>query len=127
MCVKLVIWLFVKRGQARKTKVRNQKHTYYFDIEKYKVCYKEDAKSKMYSISIKSTEHKEQEAFQNSDEFKMKAKSRYNIEAKNSEMKHRHGYDVATSTGLFGMRMQGAMTIIAVNLKRIITLMREAE
>ena len=57
----------------------------------------------------------------------MKAKSRYKIEAKNSELKQRHGYDVATSTGLFGMQMQGAMTIFAVNLKRIITLMKKAK
>ena len=78
-------------------------------------------------MTIKSTEHKDQEAFQNSEEFKEKAKSRYKIEAKNSELKHRHGYDVATSAGLFGMQMQGAMTIFAVNLKRIITLMKETE
>ena len=122
-----------KARTGKKNQGKNQKHTYYFDIEKCKVCplregcYKEGAKSKTYSISIKSTEHKEQEAFQNSDGFKMKAKSRYKIEAKNSELKQRHGYDVATSTGLFGMQMQGAMTIFAVNLKRIITLMKEAK
>ncbi|BAQ10055.1 transposase IS4 family protein [Bacillus sp. OxB-1] len=122
-----------KARTGKKNQGKNQKHTYYFDIEKCKVCplregcYKEGAKSKTYSISIKSTEHKEQEAFQNSDGFKMKAKSRYKIEAKNSELKQRHGYDVATSTGLLGMQMQGAMTIFAVNLKRIITLMKEAK
>ena len=78
-------------------------------------------------MTIKSTEHKDQEAFQNSEEFKVKSKSRYKIEAKNSELKHRHGYDVATSAGLFGMQMQGAMAIFAVNLKRILTLMKEEE
>lgn len=46
------------------------------------VCYKEGANNKTYSVTIKSTEHKEQEAFQNSDEFKEKAKERYKIEAK---------------------------------------------
>lgn len=30
------------------------------------------------------------------------------MEAKNSEIKHRHGYDVATLVGLFGMQMLGA-------------------
>jgi hypothetical protein len=44
--------------------------------------------------------------------------------AKNSELKHRHGYDVASSSGLIGMQMQGAITIFAVNLKRILTLMK---
>ncbi|TDF93299.1 transposase, partial [Paenibacillus piri] len=54
--------------------------------------------------------------------FKTKSKERYKIEAKNSELKHRHGYDVATSSGLLGMQMQGAMAIFAVNLKRILKL-----
>ena len=43
----------------------------------------------------------------------------------NSELKHRHGYDVASSSGLIGMEMQGALSIFAVNLKRIIKLIRE--
>ncbi|ETT33405.1 transposase IS4 family protein, partial [Paenibacillus sp. FSL R5-192] len=111
----------------------NQKNTYMFDIEKCKVCpmkdgcYKEGAKSKTYSVTIKSTEHKEHEAFQNSDGFKEKSKERYKIEAKNSELKHRHGYDVASSSGLVGMQMQGAMAIFTVNLKRIITLMKDSK
>ncbi|MCM3068563.1 IS1182 family transposase, partial [Priestia flexa] len=104
-------------------KQANQCYTYYFDIDKCKVCpfkdgcYKEGAKTKTYSVTIKSTEHKEQEAFQESSYFKDKAKERYKIEAKNSELKHRHGYDVASSSGLVGMQMQGAMTIFTVNLK----------
>ncbi len=122
-----------KARQGKREKGKNPRIMYYFDIEKCKSCplregcYKEGAKSKTYSVTIKSTEHKEQEAFQHSEEFKEKAKSRYKIEAKNSELKHRHGYDVATSAGLFGMQMQGAMTIFAVNLKRIMTLMKESE
>lgn len=43
----------------------------------------------------------------------------------NSELKHRHGYDVASSSSLIGIEMQGAMTIFAVNLKRIIKLIQE--
>jgi hypothetical protein len=75
-------------------------------------------------VSIKSDEHTEQMAFQESEYFKEKAKERYKIEAKNSELKHRHGYDVASSSGLVGMEMQGAMAIFTVNLKRILKLMR---
>lgn len=118
---------------GKKNQKKNQSQKYYFDVEKCKVCpfrkgcYKEGAKSKTYSVTIKSTEHKVQEAFQNSDEFKEKAKSRYKIEAKNSELKHRHGYETAKSAGLFGMQIQGATAMFAVNLKRIITLMKEAE
>jgi IS5 family transposase len=109
---------------------KNQKDTYYFDIEKCKQCpfragcYKEGATSKTYSVSIKSTEHSEQKAFQESEYFKEKAKQRYKIEAKNSELKHRHGYDVASTSGLVGMQLQGAIAIFAVNLKRILTLLK---
>jgi IS5 family transposase len=109
---------------------KNQSTTYYFDIDKCKQCplkegcYKEGSKSKTYSISIKSTEHSEQHAFQEGEYFKEKAKERYKIEAKNSELKHRHGYDVASSSGLVGMHMQGAMAIFTVNLKRILTLLK---
>lgn len=82
----------------KKNQGQNQKQTYYFDIEKCKVFrfrvgyYKKGAKNKTYTVTIKSTEHKDQEAFQNREELKEKAKSRYKIEAKNSKLKHRHGY-----------------------------------
>jgi hypothetical protein len=122
-----------KAREGKKNQGANQKYTYYFDIKKCKTCplkegcYKEGAKSKSYGVTIKSTEHKEQEAFQNTEEFKEIAKSRYKIEAKNSELKNGHGYDTASSTGLFGMEIQGATAIFAVNLKRIITLLKEKE
>jgi hypothetical protein len=115
--------------QGKKGIGRNQIQTYFFDVEVCKRCpfkegcYTEGAKSKTYSVSIKSDEHTEQMAFQESEYFKEKAKERYKIEAKNSELKHRHGYDVATSSGLVGMQLQGAMAIFAVNLKRILKLM----
>lgn len=117
-----------KARQGKKGVGANQTDTYYFDVEKCKKCplqagcYKEGAKSKSYSVSIKSTEHNEQMVFQESEEFKIKAKERYKIEAKNSELKHRHGYDVASSSGLLGLELQGAMAIFAVNLKRILKL-----
>jgi hypothetical protein len=69
-------------------------------------------------------EHSEQKKFQESEYFKEKARERYEIEAKNSELKHRHGYDVASTSGLVGMQMQEAMAIFTVNLKRILTLLK---
>jgi hypothetical protein len=69
-------------------------------------------------------EHSEQKKFQESEYFKEKARERYKIEAKNSELKHRHGYDVASTSGLVGMQLQGAMAIFTVNLKRILTLLK---
>ncbi|WP_078427101.1 IS1182 family transposase [Alkalihalobacterium alkalinitrilicum] len=117
-----------KARTGKKGVAKNQKHTYYFDIEKCKVCplkdgcYKEGAKAKTYSVTIKSDVHTEQIAFQESDYFKEKSSERYKIEAKNSELKHRHGYDVASSSGLVGMEIQGAMAMFTVNLKRILKL-----
>lgn len=117
-----------KARQGKKGVGKNQTDTYYFDVERCKRCslkegcYKEGAKSKSYSVSIKSDEHSEQMAFQETEYFKEKSKERYKIEAKNSELKHGHGYDVATSSGLLGMQLQGAMTIFVVNLKRILKL-----
>ncbi|EOR25454.1 IS1182 family transposase [Niallia alba] len=118
-----------KKGRGKST--QNAQLKYYFDVEKCKVCpfkkgcYKEGAKTKTFSLTIKSNTHLEQEAFQESDEFKTMAKERYKIEAKNSELKNRHGLKKATFSGLFGMQIQGATTIFAVNLKRILKLMNE--
>lgn len=106
---------------------KNDRMVYFFDIEKCKQCpYKEGCysggKTKTYSETIKKHLYIEQEAFQESECFKEKAKERYKIEAKNSELKHRHGYDIASSSGLIGMEMQGALAIFTVNLKRILKL-----
>lgn len=103
--------------------------SYFFDVEKCKICplkegcYKNDAATKSFSVTLTSRMHLEHKEFQDTEEFKLYAKERYKIEAKNSELKHRHGYGVASSRGLFGMTLQGAFTIFAVNVKRTITLM----
>jgi len=118
-----------KARQGKKNQSTSQTDTYYFDVEKCKSChfqvgcYKLGAKTKSYSVSIKSEEHTKQIEFQNSEHFRERAKERYKIEAKNSELKHRHGYEIASSSGLKGMRIQGAMAIFTTNLKRIIKLM----
>ena len=118
-----------KAVQGKKNIGKNQAQTYYFDVEKCKSCplkegcYKEGAKTKTYSITIKSDLHQEQIAFQETDYFKEKAKHRYKIEAKNSELKNVHGYDRAISYGITNMQVQGAIAIFTVNLKRILKLM----
>jgi transposase len=119
------------KKRLMKRKNRNSELQFQFDIEKCKICplrdgcYKEGAKSKTYTVTIKSTEHKEQEAFQETEVFKNLARDRYMIEAKNSELKNRHGYAKATDSGLFGMELQGATTIFAANIKRILKLIDE--
>jgi len=120
-----------KARQGKKNISTNQTDTYYFDVEKCKLCshkdgcYKDGSKSKTYSVTIKSDIHKDQMNFEKSEYFKERSKERYKIEAKNSELKHRHGYDVASSSGLFGMQMQGAVALFTVNLKRIMKLMEQ--
>ena len=120
---------FDKRKKDKKNK--HPRMVYFFDIEKCKCCpyrdgcYKEGAKKKTYTETIICDSHSEQVKFQETEHFKEKMRERYKIEAKNSELKHRHGYGVASSSGLICMEMQGAMTIFAVNLKRIIKLMNE--
>jgi hypothetical protein len=107
----------------------NQVDTYYFDVEKCKSCplkngcYKEGSKTKTYSVSIKSELHQDQIFFQETEYYKEKAKHRYKIEAKNSELKNVYGYDKAISYGITNMQMQGAIAIFTVNLKRILKLM----
>ena len=118
-----------KARQGKKNVGENQVDTYYFDVEKCKSCplkngcYKDGAKTKTYSVSIKSELHQDQMAFQETAYYKEKAKHRYKIEAKNSELKNVHGYDKAISYGITNMQMQGAIAIFTVNLKRILKLM----
>lgn len=117
-----------KARTGKKNQDKNQVMTYYFDVERCHLCpqaqgcYKDGAKSKTYNVTIKSGLHKKQAEFQETESFKELARTRYKIEAKNSELKHRHGYDVASSSGLVGMQLQGATTIFVTNLKRIIAL-----
>ena len=71
MSVKQGIWRFVKKYDGRKGQDKNPRIKYLFDIKKCKVCpfregmlYKKVQKVRSYSVTIKSTEHKDQEAFQ---------------------------------------------------------------
>jgi len=117
-----------KARQGRKNTGKNQADIYYFDVDKCKTCplrdncYKPGAKTKTYSVTIKSGVHDQQFAFQETDYYKEKIKHRYKIEPKNSELKNVHGYGRATSYGIENMQMQGALAIFTVNLKRIIKL-----
>ncbi|UOQ83776.1 IS1182 family transposase [Gracilibacillus salinarum] len=109
---------------------RNTQLSYYFDVKKCQICPLREGcfkgtKTKSYSVTLKSNEHLLQEAFQETDLFKALARERYMIEAKNSELKNRHGYDKAKNSGLFGMRLQSAATIFVVNIKRIMKLIDE--
>ncbi|MFL0253355.1 transposase, partial [Clostridium neuense] len=89
---------FKKTIQKKNNTKKNQTEQYFFDVNKCKCCpsregcYKEGNKTKTYSVTILSNPHKEQIKFQESEYFQEKSKERYKIEAKNSELKYRHGY-----------------------------------
>ena len=122
-----------KKRIHKKTKgaKENPRIEYRFDIEKCKRCpirdgcYKEGAKTKTYSVTITSDIQNEHKAFQEADRFKELAALRYMIEAKNGELKNRHGYAKAYSTGIQAMRIQGAVAIFSTNLKRIRKLIKQ--
>jgi len=117
------------RNSRKCTSNRNPIIIYFFDVEKCKLCplkdgcYKDGAKSKTHSISIPSDTHIEQQAFQETEYFKQRAKQRYMIEAKNAEMKQAHGLGEADSKGLIAMRLQSYFTAFVVNVKRIVRLL----
>ena len=120
----------IRRAKQGKKNVRsNQVQTYFFDVEKCKTCalregcYKAGAKTKTYSVTIKTDTQQEQIAFQKSEEFRAAYKERYKIEAKNAELKNVFGYDRAESYGIDAMRMQGAITMFAANVRRIIKIL----
>lgn len=69
-------------------------------------CYKEGAKSKTYSVTIKSTEHKEHEAFQNSDSFKEKSKNVIKLKRK-----------IANSSTDTGMMLHRPRVLLACKCK----------
>lgn len=109
----------------------NNSMCYYFDVNKCKNCplrdgcYKTGARTKSYAVVIKSNEHFDQESFEKTKYFNEKIKDRYKIEAKNAEMKNKHGYDKSWSDGITSMTLQGAMTIFCTNMKRISKLIYE--
>jgi transposase len=122
-----------KKKIHKKTKgaKENPRMEYRFDIEKCKRCpirdgcYKEGNKTKTYSVTITSDVQIEHKEFQETERFKELSSQRYMIEAKNGELKNRHGYVEADSTGLQAMQIQGAAVIFVANMKRIIKLKDE--
>jgi hypothetical protein len=106
--------------------------TYFFDILKCKSCKNktchigQNQKSKSYSIIIKKDKiHEEHINNMEKESFKESYKERYKIEAKNAELKNRHGYSTTKSNGLLGMNIQAALSIFVVNIKRVISLIDE--
>ena len=123
-----------KRKQGSKSDANGkdtQVECYFFDVEKCKHCpfkdgcYKEGAKTKTFSVKIKSDTHIKQMDYRETDEFKNMYSERYKIEAKYAELKNNYGYDKANACGKVGITIQGATTLFLANMKRIINLNTE--
>lgn len=118
----------IRKAKQGSKKDGTQVECYYFDVEKCKHCplkdgcYKDGAKSKTYSVTIKSDTHTKQMDYMKTDEFKEFYSERYKIEAKNAELKNNYDYGNAEACGMIGMNIQGATTLFLVNMKRIIKL-----
>lgn len=107
--------------------------TYKFDVRKCVVCkmretcFKYGQEHKSFSVCHRTEIQKEQMDFQETDEFNEKYRTRYKIEAKNSDLKNNYGYDRAESYGLQAMTLQGAVTMFACNMRRIMRMMQEKD
>ena len=107
--------------------------TYKFDVRKCVVCkmretcFKRGQEHKSFSVCHRTEIQKKQMDFQETDEFREKYRTRYKIEAKNSDLKNNYGYDRAESYGLQAMTLQGAVTMFACNMRRIMRMMQEKD
>lgn len=107
----------------------NMTEVYKFDVRKCVVCkmretcFKNGQGHKSFSVCHRTEIQKKQMAFQETDEFRQKYRTRYKIEAKNSDLKNNYGYGRAESYGLEAMTLQGAVTMFACNMRRIVRLL----
>lgn len=106
---------------------QNKCITYYFDIEKCKICpnkdkckIKDEQKTKTFSEKIKEPTHLKQMEFEKTEKFKEEIKKRYVVEQSNAILKHMHDYDVARSKGVNGLEIQGAIALFCMNIKKIL-------
>ncbi len=117
----------IVKGKGKKA----DREVHHFDTRKCILCKRREGcfafnqTQKTYSVTIHSEAQEKQLAFQQTEEFREKYKERYKIEAKNSDLKNNLGYERAESYGIGCMALQGAVTIYAANLKRIVRLLAE--
>ncbi|MEG0826707.1 MAG: IS1182 family transposase [Bacilli bacterium] len=121
----------IKKIKSGSKKNGTDVECYYFDVEKCKHCpfkdgcYKENSKTKTYSIKIKNETHIKHMDYMETEEFKNLYRERYKIEAKNAELKNNYNYGNANACGKIGITIQGATTLFLANIKRIIKLEEE--
>lgn len=111
---------------------KREKEYYKYSFEKEQcrncplraTCMKKDTRvGKILQISVNTPEFYAYSQEQKTDEFKEKYRKRACQEWKNGEMKNFHGLDRARGYGLKSMSKQAKLTALAVNLKRIASIL----
>ena len=113
----------------QKYKKKNDVYRYHFDkticvnCSKLLECAGKRKSKKVLEVGEYTAQYYEHSQFAKTDEFKEKYKKRASHEWKNGEMKRFHGLDRARGYGLKSMTLQAKLTALAVNLKRIATIL----
>lgn len=126
-------WFCERGNYTISKKCRRQKNkaamlTYTFDKKvcincpNINQCINGKSKVKQLSVGINAGEYYEYSQRSKTAEFQEKYKKRASHEWKNGEMKRFHGLDRARGYGLRSMTIQAKLTVLAVNLKRIASL-----
>lgn len=127
-------WFCVQGNQTvRKVRIRKktgkEQYKYYFEKETCRncplreECIKGTNVARVLVVGLNTTEFYEYSQQEKTPEFKEKYKKRACQEWKNAEMKQFHGLDRARGYGLKSMSSQAKLTAIAVNLKRIASIL----
>lgn len=117
------------KKKHRKDKSGKQTYKYYFEREKCRNCTKRKECNprkeiaRVLEVGINTPEFYGYSQEQKSEEFKEKYKNRACQEWKNGEMKNFHGLNRARGYGLRSMDAQAKLTALAVNLKRIASIL----
>jgi len=116
-------------NKKKSKKKDRESYYYYFKKEDCKSCPKREEclykgkGRKILEITVNTTAFYEYSKFTKLEGFLEKYKMRASHEWKNGEMKRFHGMDRARGYGLRSMRTQAKLTALAVNLKRIASIL----
>lgn len=107
-------------------------YNYYFEAKQCKNCPKHDQCAgkkarKILTTGLNTGEYYEISQEQKTEEFKEKYKKRASIEGKNAELKRFHGLCRARGYGLLSVSVQSKLAAIAVNIKRIASILSSLE
>jgi transposase len=119
------------RTTSKKKSKKKDRDSYYYYFEKEacmscpksQECLYKGKKQKILQVTVNTIAFYEYSKFTKTEGFLEQYKKRASHEWKNGEMKRFHGMDRARGYGLKSMRTQAKLTALAVNLKRIASIL----